>query len=200
MPEITHPPRFFRSGDELRRWLGKNAARARELWVGFYNARSGRKGITYREALDQALCFGWIDGVRKSLDPERYAQRFTPRTARSYWSKVNIARMHELEAQGLVADPGRAAFARRDEAAAARYSFERENAELSPALEEAFRADARAWAFFQEQPPGYRRLATFFVMEARKEETRQRRLAQLVRLCAGGKRLPGLERPQAKKG
>ena len=125
-------PRFFRSAADFHRWLAKNHATADELLVGFYNQRSGKKGITYKEAVDEALCFGWIDGVRKSVDDGRYTVRFTPRRARSIWSLVNAKRVGELEALGRMAAPGREAFARRDEKRTGIYSFERERAQLRP--------------------------------------------------------------------
>jgi len=187
-------PRFFRSAAELRAWLDKNHDCTSELWLGFFNQRSGQTGITYRQALDEALCFGWIDGVRKSVDGGRYMQRFTPRQARSIWSLVNIKRVGELKALGRMCAPGLAAFARRDEKRSGVYSFERANVRLSGALERRFRANAPAWAFFQSQPPGYRRIATWFVMSAKKDETRLKRLATLIALSEKGRRLPMLER------
>ncbi|HEU0107620.1 MAG TPA: YdeI/OmpD-associated family protein [Vicinamibacteria bacterium] len=187
-------PRFFRSADELRAWLEKAHDSLSELWIGFFNQRSGQTGITYKQALDEALCFGWIDGVRKSVDEGRYMQRFTPRKARSIWSLVNIKRVGELRALGRMCAPGLAAFARRDEKRSGVHSFERANVKWTGALERQFRASAPAWAFFQSQPPGYRRLATWFVMSAKKDETRLKRLATLITLCAKGRRLPGLDR------
>ena len=188
-------PRFFRSASELRAWLEKNHDSVSELWVGFFNQRSGRTGITYKEALDEALCFGWIDGVRKSVDEGRYAQRFSPRKARSMWSLVNMKRVGELKALGRMCAPGLAAFDRRDEKRSGVDSIARANAKLSGALERQFRANARAWAFFQSRPPGYRHLSTWFVMSAKKDETRLKRLATLIDLCAKGRLLPGLDRP-----
>ena len=186
--------RFFRSADELRAWLEKNHDRTSELWLGFFNQRSGQTGITYRQALDEALCFGWIDGVRKTVDEGRYVQRFTPRKARSAWSLVNIERVGELKALGRMCAPGLAAFAKRDEKQAKAHSSERANARLSGALERQFRANARAWAFLQSQPPGYRRIAAWFVMSAKKDETRLKRLATLIALCEKGRRFPMFER------
>ncbi len=187
-------PRFFRSADELRAWLEKAHDSVSELWIGFFNQRSGQTGITYKQALDEALCFGWIDGVRKSVDEGRYMQRFTPRKARSIWSLVNIKRVGELKALGRMCAPGLAAFARRDEKRSGVYSFERANVRWSGALERLFRASAPAWAFFQSQPPGYRRIATWFVMSAKKDETRLKRLTTLIALSEKGRRLPMLER------
>jgi uncharacterized protein YdeI (YjbR/CyaY-like superfamily) len=132
--------------------------------------------------------------VRKSVDEGRYMQRFTPRKARSVWSLVNIRRVGELKALGRMCAPGLAAFTRRDEKRARANSFERANVRLSGALERRFRANARAWAFLQSQPPGYRRIATFFVMSAKKDETRLKRLATLIALCEKGRRFPMLER------
>jgi uncharacterized protein YdeI (YjbR/CyaY-like superfamily) len=187
-------PRFFRSADELRAWLEKNHDGTSELWLGFFNQRSGQTGITYRQALDEALCFGWIDGVRKSVDEGRYMQRFTPRKARSVWSLVNIKRVGELKALGRMCAAGLAAFARRDEKRAKAHSSERANVRLTGALERRLRANARAWAFLQSQPPGYRRIAAWFVMSAKKDETRLKRLATLIALCEKGRRFPMLER------
>jgi len=187
-------PRYFRGASELRAWLEKNHGSAAELWVGFFNQRSGKTGITYKEALDEALCFGWIDGVRKSVDEGRYMQRFSPRKARSMWSLVNIKRVGELEAAGRMCAPGRAAFEKRDEKTSGADSIARANAAFTSALERRFRAHAKAWAFFKSRPPGYRHLSTWFVMSAKKDDTRRRRLDTLIELCAGGRLLPGLDR------
>jgi uncharacterized protein YdeI (YjbR/CyaY-like superfamily) len=187
-------PRFFRTAAELRSWLEKNHDSASELWIGFYNQRSGKTGITYREALDESLCFGWIDGVRKSVDEGRYRQRFSPRKARSMWSLVNIKRVGELEVSGRMCAPGRAAFEKRDEKTSGVHSIARANAAFTGALERRFRARAKAWAFFKSRPPGYRHLATWYVMSAKKDDTRLRRLDTLIALCADGRLLPGLDR------
>lgn len=192
-------PRFFRSAADLRQWLMKNHATTKELLLGFYNQRSSKKGITYKEAVDEALCFGWIDGVRKSVDDGRYTGRFTPRRARSVWSLVNIKRVGELEALGRMTAPGREAFARRDEKRSGIYSFERERAQLGADLEKRFRASARAWAFFQSRPPGYQRICVWWVVSAKKEETRLRRLATLIEVSAKGLPIPGLDRRPARK-
>lgn len=180
---------FFKTPAHFRRWLEKNHASAPELWIGFYRKASGEGGITYHEALDEALCFGWIDGVRKRLDDDAYVQRFTPRTPRSYWSAVNIKRVEGLIAAGGMHAAGLAAYERRDKAKAEKYSFERRNAALDPALEKEFRANKKAWAFFTAQPPGYRRLAAHYVTSAKREETRQKRLERLISDSAAGKRL-----------
>ena len=191
---VPKSPRFFRTGGEFRAWLEKNHARAREVWVGFYNQRSGQTGISYKEALDEALCLGWIDGVRKSLDAGRYVVRFTPRSPRSIWSRVNTQRVRALTKLGRMAAPGLEAFARRDQKRSRAQSLERENAALPPELEARFRARAEAWAFFQAQPPSYRHLCAFWIVCAKKEETRGRRLEELIAFSARGRRIPPLDR------
>lgn len=192
--------RFFRTAAELRRWLAANHAKATELWVGFYRKDSGKGGITYFEALDEALCYGWIDGIRKKLDDERFTQRFTPRTARSAWSVVNIDRVRKLTEGRRMAPPGAAVFAARDPARSGIYSFERESAEFPPELKKRFRGDRDAWEFFTSQPPYYRKMATWWVVSARKAETRDRRLAQLMEDSARGRRLAQLtpDRPSGR--
>jgi len=186
-PQIK--PSFFRSEAEFREWLGQHHAARRELLVGFHKKESGRGGITYRQALDAALAYGWIDGVRKRFDEDAYMVRFTPRKPGSTWSAVNIARVRELTAKGLMMPPGLAAFDGRDERKTRQYSYEREQAQLDPALAAALRANRKAAAFFDAQPPGYRKIATFWVMSAKKEETRARRLAHLIERSASGTRI-----------
>lgn len=180
---------FFPSQPEFRQWLEKNHDRVKELWVGFYKKDSGRPSITYPEALDEALCFGWIDGVRKKYEDDSYTIRFTPRKPKSNWSRVNIRRIEQLIGLGRVALPGLKAFEVREEQRSGVYSFEQDKAELDPALEKEFRAYPKAWDFFQNQPPGYRRTATWWVVSAKKEETRARRLRQLIEDSDAGRRL-----------
>jgi uncharacterized protein YdeI (YjbR/CyaY-like superfamily) len=182
-------PTFFKSAADFRDWLGQRHAAARELLVGFYKKESGRGGITYPEALDEALSFGWIDGVRKRIDAEAYTIRFTPRKPGSIWSAVNIARAGELTAQGLMKPPGLRAFRERDQQKTQLYSYEREQGNLDPALDAVLRANRKASTFFDAQPPGYRKVATFWVMSAKKEETRARRLAHLIERSASGTRI-----------
>jgi uncharacterized protein YdeI (YjbR/CyaY-like superfamily) len=182
-------PTFFDSPAAFRRWLAANHATAAVLWVGFYKKNSGRGGITYPQALDEALCFGWIDGVRKSVDAVSYTVRFTPRTPRSVWSTVNTKRVGELTKLGRMAPAGLKAFEARDRKRSGVYSFEQRVVKLTPDYERQFKANKAAWAFFAVQPPGYRRLASWFVMSAKKDETRQRRLARLIADSAAGRRL-----------
>ena len=181
-------PRFFRSQTEFRTWLERNHASKTEVWVGMHKKASTKKGITYREALDEALCFGWIDGKVRTIDEVAYMQRFSPRTKRSPWSKINIKRFGELKKLGQVTDAGLAAFERRDRSPAG-YSYEEAERGFSGSYLRTFRGNKKAWAFFQAQPPGYRRNATFWVMSAKREETRERRLAQLIDDSAHERRL-----------
>jgi uncharacterized protein YdeI (YjbR/CyaY-like superfamily) len=188
----------FTSGAAFRKWLQKHHATAKEVWVGFYRKESGKSGITYSEALDQALCFGWIDGVRKKVDEESYTNRFSPRTSRSVWSLINIRRVGELTKLGLMAAPGIATFEARDVKRSGVYSFENRPQSLPPELERVFKANKAAWTFFQSLPPGHRRTVTWYVVSAVKDETRRARLAKLIEASAQGKRL-GLLTSPAKK-
>jgi uncharacterized protein YdeI (YjbR/CyaY-like superfamily) len=189
-------PRFFATAADFRAWLERHHEDERELWVGFHKKGSGRPSITWPEAVDQALCFGWIDGVRKGIDDASYMIRFTPRSPTSTWSKVNVGRMAELMAGGLVEPAGRRAFERRTADRSGVYSFEQADAAvLSDAQEARFRTDERAWAFFSSQPPGYRRTAVWWVVSAKREETRARRLEDLISDSADGRRVGPLRRP-----
>jgi uncharacterized protein YdeI (YjbR/CyaY-like superfamily) len=188
-------PVYFETPADFRAWLEEHHTTATELWVGFYKKGSGRPSITWPEAVDQALCFGWIDGIRKSVDADSYANRFTPRTPRSTWSNVNVARVAELTAQGLMTPAGLRAFERRDEARSGAYSFEQRPRELPPEYQARFKEQPAAWAFFEAQPPGYRRTAIHWVVSAKREETRLKRLATLIEDSAQGRRLAPLSRP-----
>lgn len=191
--------RFFPSAAAWRDWLEENHDRAAELWVGFYKKSSEKGGITYKEALDEALCYGWIDGIRKSLDDERWTIRFTPRKPKSIWSAVNLKRFAELRAEGRLRPPGLRVFEQRDPEKSGLYSFERSVAELEAPQEELFKSSPKAWAFFQSQPSYYRRTITWWVVSAKKEETRQRRLATLIELSEKGERHPQFQSPAKKK-
>jgi uncharacterized protein YdeI (YjbR/CyaY-like superfamily) len=180
---------YFRSPAEFRRWLAAHHAGERELLVGFYRKSSGKAGITYKEAVDEALCFGWIDGVKQKVDELRYTHRFTPRRPGSVWSVVNTKRVAELIALKRMAKRGLEVFNGRDPKKTRLYSFENRPTAFDPVLERAFRANAAAWVFFGAQPPGYRRLMTFYVMSAKQPGTRARRLAVLVKSSAEGKRI-----------
>jgi len=181
--------RYFKTPAEFRRWLSAHHASERELLVGFYKKASGLPGISYKEAVDEALCFGWIDGIKNRVDEARYTHRFTPRQPSSTWSLVNTRRIKELMALKRVAAPGLEAFRRRDPKKTRLYSFENRPKALDPALERAFKQETKAWTFFHAQPPGYRRLAMFFVMSAKQPATRERRLAVLMKRSAEGERI-----------
>jgi uncharacterized protein YdeI (YjbR/CyaY-like superfamily) len=194
---VAAEPTFFATPDEFRAWLDKHHATEPELLVGFHKTGSGRPSITWPESVDQALCFGWIDGVRRRIDDDSYSIRFTPRKPRSTWSAINVKRFGELTELGLVRPAGVAAFERRSEARTGIYSYERrEPAELDPAMTERFRANARAWTWFEAQPPWYRRTATHWVISAKKAETRERRLQRLIDDSAAGRAVPPLTRPR----
>ena len=188
-------PTFFATTDELRAWLEENHATATELFVGFYKRGSGKPSISWQELVDEELCFGWIDGVRKGIDDVSYSNRITPRTQRSTWSAINIARVKELIALGRMHPAGLKAFERRTDERSAIYSYEqRKTARLEPAAERSFRANKKAWAFFQAQPPSYRRAAIWWVIGAKREETREKRLATLIRDSQNGRTVGPLTR------
>jgi uncharacterized protein YdeI (YjbR/CyaY-like superfamily) len=179
----------FANAGTFRKWLARNHNKAAELWVLFYKKDSGRGGITYPEALDEALCFGWIDGVRKRVDDLSYTIRFTPRTRRSVWSAVNIRRVRELMKAGRMDDAGSEAFRERDPARSERYSYEQENPTMDPALVRRFKANRTAWTFFEAQPPSYRRTVTWWIVSAKKDETRCKRLDTLIAQSEKGERI-----------
>ncbi len=185
-------PRYFKTAADFRKWLHKNHAKASELWVGFYKKDSGKPSITYPEAVLESLCFGWIDGVRKSVDESSYMNRFTPRKPRSNWSLINIKRVDELKKLGLMEPAGLKAFDARDSKRSGVYSFERAAMKLTAEFENRFRSDREAWEFFEKQPPYHRKLAVFWIMSAKRDETQARRLDTLIRVSAAGERLPGL--------
>lgn len=190
---------FFASPDEFRAWLEANHESAPELWVGYHRVSTGRPSLTWPQSVDQALCFGWIDGIRKGLDDETYAIRFTPRRKTSTWSAVNLRRVPELIAAGLVAPAGLRAYEERDRRKDAVYSYENRPQSLAPDDEATFRADEPAWAFFSAQPAGVRRTATYWVTSAKQDATRQRRLAVLIEASAAGRRVGVLLPPGAKR-
>jgi uncharacterized protein YdeI (YjbR/CyaY-like superfamily) len=187
--------RFFATPHDFRAWLEAHHGTASELLVGFHKRSSGVPSITWPESVDQAFCFGWIDGVRRGVEDSTYTIRFTPRKSASTWSAKNIAHVSELTEIGLMRPAGLAAFERRTEARSGVYSFEQGTVELGRAYEEPFRANRAAWTFFHEQPPSYRTPATWRVINAKKEETRLRRLETLIHDSANGRRVKHLARP-----
>lgn len=185
---------FFSSPAEFRAWLEKHYETASELWVGYYKKATGKPTMTWSEAVDEALCFGWIDGKLQRIDEECHRQRFTPRRPSSNWSAINIAKVAELRKQGRMTPAGEAAFAARREDRSAVYSYERRHEASFDAEQDAeFRANEAAWAWFDAQSPSYRQLATFWVVSAKRPETRARRLATLIECSAEGRRVPALQ-------
>lgn len=173
-------PTFFSSPDKFRQWLARNHDRETELLIGFHKKASGKKSITYAEALDEALCYGWIDGVRRNLDETSYTIRFTPRKPRSIWSNVNVNHVKRLTEAGRMQPPGIEAYERRDPKRTGIYAFENRPREFAHAYEKTFRQNKKAWKFFEELPPSLKRTLIFWVMSAKKEETQLKRLNQLI--------------------
>ena len=188
-------PTFFATPSAFRTWLEKHRDEAEELLVGFYKKGSGKPGITWAEAVDEALCFGWIDGVRKGIDDVSYVIRFTPRKPRSTWSTVNVKRAKELIRLGRMRSAGLRALEERVAEKTGTYSYEQENAaQLGDAYERQFRANKKAWAFFQAQAAWYRRTAAWWVISAKKEETKRKRLAALIDDSEHARTIPSLTR------
>lgn len=182
-------PIFFPTQEDFRRWLEENHAREIEIIVGYYNVKSGKIGMTWSESVDQALCFGWIDGVRRKVDEESYCNRFTPRKANSNWSAVNIAKVAELTEKGLMMPAGIRAFEKRTADKSAVYAYENELKCFSEAFEKRFRASESGWKFFEAQANWYRKQMINWVMTAKQEKTRESRFEKLLAASAGGKRL-----------
>lgn len=186
--------RYFEDGAAFRRWLAKHHDSEEVLWVGYHKRATGRASMTWNESVDEALCYGWIDGLRQSVDDERYRIRFTPRKPRSIWSAKNIARVEELVEEGRMKPPGLAAFERRREHRSRRYSFEQGEIELPAEYRKKLRANREAWAFYTAQPPGYHRQTTWWIISAKRATTRERRLARLIEDSANGVRIKELRR------
>ncbi len=170
----------------FHKWLLKNHATASELWVGYYKIGSGKKNMTWPESVDEALCFGWIDGIRKSIDEHSYMNRFTPRKATSVWSAINIQKVETLKAQGRMHPAGLAIYEQRKENKSKIYAYENEAIGFSPAYEKLFKANKKAWAYFQQLAPSYKKVSIRWIMQARQEATQQKRLAALIKDSAAG--------------
>jgi uncharacterized protein YdeI (YjbR/CyaY-like superfamily) len=181
--------KFFKTPAAFRRWLAANHATAKELWVGFYKKGSGKPSINWPESVDEALCFGWIDGLRKSIDEESYKIRFTPRKLTSVWSAVNIRNVEQLIKEHRMQAAGMEAFAARKENRSGIYSYEQRSAELVEPYLGKFKRHKIAWKFFQAQPPSYRKVMNWWVVSAKQEETRLKRLDKLIEESAQGRRL-----------
>jgi uncharacterized protein YdeI (YjbR/CyaY-like superfamily) len=192
-------PVFFDSPLAFRAWLEKNHGTVRELWVGYHKRATGKPSLTWPESVDEALCFGWIDGLRKSIDEGRYKIRFTPRKPRSRWSAINIARVKALKKLGRMRAEGLRAFKALGNATERVYSYEqRKVARLTPAFERRFRADKKAWAYFQSRPPSYRQTFIWWIVSAKKEETQERRLARLMKESKAERAIPLMGRSETK--
>jgi uncharacterized protein YdeI (YjbR/CyaY-like superfamily) len=180
---------YFRSPIDLRKWFAKHHATEQELWVGYFKKGSGKPSITWPESVDEALSVGWIDGIRKSVDEERYTIRFTPRKRTSIWSAINIKRVAELKRQGLMQPPGLEAFKARRENKSGIYSYEQRSADLPEPYRGQLKKNKAAWTFFESQPPGYRKQMNWWIVSAKTEETRLKRLRKLIDESAAGHRL-----------
>lgn len=182
-------PVFFESPAALRKWLAKNHKSADELWVGMYKKHTGKPSITWPQVVDEVLCFGWIDGIRKGIDADSYTNRITPRRKGSHWSAVNLKRVLELQAEGRMRPAGMKAYEERDPAKSQQYSSEQQGVALPAALEARFKKNKQAWTFFNQQPPGYRKTILWWVVSAKREDTQIKRLQRLIEVSAAGARV-----------
>jgi uncharacterized protein YdeI (YjbR/CyaY-like superfamily) len=182
-------PKFFANDSAFRNWLKKNHHKASELLVGFYKVGSGKPSITWSQSVDQALCFGWIDGITKSIDEESYSIRFTPRRANSIWSAINIKKVEELTKAGLMTAAGQKAFEQRTAKRSNLYSHENELADLSPAYKKQFKINKTAWQFFNKQAASYKKVMLHWIMSAKQEKTRLSRLEKAIKISAQQKRM-----------
>jgi uncharacterized protein YdeI (YjbR/CyaY-like superfamily) len=186
-------PIYFESPAAFRAWLEQHHERETEVWVGFWKKATGKQGMTWSQAVDEALCFGWIDSIAKRVDGQSHRQRFTPRKSTSNWSAVNVAKVATLRAEGRMRPAGEAAFARRSDGRSSVYSFEqRKDPQLEPEQQAQLEANAAAWAYFQSKPPSYRKPAIWWVISAKRPETRARRLATLIADSAAGRTIKPL--------
>jgi len=183
-------PKFFKTPSDFREWLAANHAKTKELWVGFYKKNSGKPSITWPESVDEALCFGWIDGLRKNIDEDSYMIRFSPRKPGSIWSAVNIRNAERLIKERRMQPAGLKAYEARKENRSGIYSYEQRSPELVEPYLGKLKRNRKAWAFFQAQPPSYRKTVNWWIVSAKKEETRLKRLEQLIEESAQGRRIP----------
>ena len=190
--DATEKHTFFPTPADFRKWLSKHHTTKKELLVGFYKVGSGKPSITWPQSVDEALCFGWIDGIRRNIDTDSYSIRFTPRKAKSIWSAVNIKKMEELTAKGLMQPAGLEAYKKREDSKSKIYSYEKEAAVFSTEFEEQFKANTDAWHYFHKMPKSYRNPATNWVMSAKQETTRIKRLNELITDCAAGRKIKSL--------
>jgi uncharacterized protein YdeI (YjbR/CyaY-like superfamily) len=193
-------PIFFKSQQELRKWFLKNHSKTNELWVGFYKKNSKQKGVTYKESVDQALCFGWIDGIAKGIDENKYMQRFTPRRPKSIWSFINTKRIAELTKLGIMHERGLKTFRERDKKRTGMYSSEQAKPlRLDNASIKKFKSNPKAWKYWKACPPGYKSTVAWWVISAKKEETKASRLATVIKDSQHQKRIALLTSPKKRK-
>jgi len=192
-------PTFFAKQEDLRKWFEKNHQKKKELWLGYYKANSGKPSITWPQSVDEALCFGWIDGVRKSLGEKSYVIRFTTRNPNSIWSAINIKKAEELIKQGLMYPAGLEVFNQRNEKKSRVYSFEQKNIQLAPQFKKQFKQNKIAWKFFQSQPPSYQKPAIWWITSAKQDATKQKRLEILIKDSEAGQKIKRLRPTVAKK-
>lgn len=184
---------FFETPDDFRTWLEENHDHKEVQWIGYWKVATGKPSIKWEESVREALCFGWIDGLRKSIDDESYKIRFTPRKPDSHWSAKNIKMVKELIEKGKMQQPGLEAYEKRDEKNSRRASYERKNVELKKEYKDIIRENETAWEFFEELAPSYTKSSVHWVMSAKREETRQRRLKILIESCEKGEKIPPLQ-------
>ena len=192
-------PTFFQTQADLRKWFLKNHDKADELIIGFYKVNSGIPSVTYKQAVDEALCFGWIDGIVRRIDDKSHMQRYTPRRKKSIWSKVNQKRVGELTKLGLMHESGLQTFNNRDKAMQEKYSFEQVVVSLTPAQQKVFKTNKKAWDNFQAMPPSYKKPAVWWVISAKQEVTKEKRLGELIRCSEKGLKVKHLRRPNDKQ-
>ncbi|MDD5464677.1 MAG: YdeI/OmpD-associated family protein [Candidatus Moranbacteria bacterium] len=185
---------FFKTQSDLRAWFVKHHDKLTEAWIGFYKKDSGKPSIDWNESVDEALCFGWIDGLRKSIDAVSYKIRFTPRRKNSIWSKKNIVRVKELISLKLMTSPGLKVFEKRDEAKTDRYSFEQDQHSLGSVYEKKFKKNTKAWKLFQSMPPSYQKPAIWWVVSAKQGSTREKRVKLLIECSQNNERIPAMRR------
>ena len=190
--EKLNNPTFFRTQASFRKWLEKNHDKAKELLVGFYKVNSGKQSMTWSESVDEAICFGWIDGLRRSINQESYSIRFTPRRPGSIWSAINIKKVDDLSKKGLMFPSGLVAFEKREEKKSAIYSYEKAPENLSDDFSKKFKSNKKAWEFFESMAPSYQLTAIHWVMNAKQEGTKLKRLDELIKDSEAGRKIKSL--------
>ena len=195
---LSDTPTFFPTPEDFRKWLAENHDKATELWVGYYKKATKIPSIDWSQSVDQALCYGWIDGIRKSIDEKSYKIRFTPRRPKSIWSTVNIKKIAELTEKGLMMPAGIAIWEKRKEKKSEVYAYEQEKPDLSEEYKAKIKENEKAWTYFESLSPYYKKASVWYIMSAKREETRQKRLNLLIECSAEGLKIPHLRKPKKK--